>query len=143
MSKILCFLNSEQINITCQRQRLTANNRFAIVLSFSHRVCFLINIFGKLPFSHKSDHKKEKNVVSFTHEQNIICCQTQLDDIAHEQAIICGLLFTGHMVGSRPMKRKQNLHRMITIIRAVFYSYPTWQGIYSGLKLFGSKQGEP
>ena len=34
-----------------------ANNRSAIVLSFSHRVCFLINIFEKLPFSHKSDHR--------------------------------------------------------------------------------------
>ena len=25
---------------------------------------------------------------SFTHEHNIICSQTQLDDIAHEQTII-------------------------------------------------------
>ena len=40
------------------------------------------------------------------------------------------------------MKRKKNLHWMIMIIRAVLYSYPTWQGIYSGLKLFGSKEGE-
>ena len=38
-----------------------------------------MNIFGKrsdLPFSRKSDHKKDKSVVSFTHEQNIICGQT-------------------------------------------------------------------
>ena len=35
----------------------------------------MINIFGKLPFPHKSDHKKKKSVLSFT----------QLDDIAHEQ----------------------------------------------------------
>ena len=28
-------------------------------------------------FSPKSDRKKEKSVVSFTHEQNIICSQTQ------------------------------------------------------------------
>ena len=35
--------------------------------------------------SHKSD--KEKSVVSFMHEQNIICSQTQLDDIGHEQTI--------------------------------------------------------
>ena len=51
-----------------------------------------MNILGKrsdLPFSRKSDRKKEKSVVSFTHEQNIICSQTQLDDIAHEQTIIC------------------------------------------------------
>ena len=28
-------------------------------------------------------------MLSFTYEQIIICCQTQLDDIAHEQTIIC------------------------------------------------------
>ena len=48
-------------------------------------------------------------VVSFTHEQNIICSQLQIDDIAHEQTIICRQLFAGHKVGSRPMKRKKNL----------------------------------
>ena len=39
------------------------------------KVCFLKNIFGKqsnLPFSCKSDRKKEKSLVSFTHEQNIL-----------------------------------------------------------------------
>ena len=29
-------------------------------------------------------------MVSFTHDQNIICSQTQLEDIAQEQTIICG-----------------------------------------------------
>ena len=51
-----------------------------------------MNILGKrsdLPFSRKSDRKKEKSTDSFTHEQNIICSQTQLDGIAHEQIIIC------------------------------------------------------
>ena len=52
-------------------------------------------------------------MVSFMHEQNIICSQTQLDDIAHEQTIICRQLFAGHVVGSRPMKRKKKWHRMI------------------------------
>ena len=52
-------------------------------------------------------------MVSFTHEQNIICSQTQLDGIAHEQTIICRQLFAGHTVGSQPMKRKKNLPRMI------------------------------
>ena len=55
-------------------------------------------------------------MVSFTHEQNIICNQTQLDDIAHEQTIICRQLFAGHVVSSQPMKRKNNLLRMIIII---------------------------
>ena len=48
-------------------------------------------------------------MVSFMHEQNIICSQTQLDEIAHEQTIIHGQLFAGHVVGPRPMKRKKNL----------------------------------
>ena len=49
-----------------------------------------MNILGKrndLPFSRKKDRKKEKSKVSFTHVQNIICSQTQLDGIAHEQTI--------------------------------------------------------
>ena len=55
-----------------------------------------MNILGKrsdLPKSRKSDRKKEETTVSFTHVQNIICSQTlsqtELDDIAHEQTIIC------------------------------------------------------
>ena len=75
-----------------------------------------MNILGKrsdLPFSRKSDRKKEKSVVSFTHEQNSICSQKQLNDIAHEHTIICRQLFAGHVVDSPPMKRKKHLHRMI------------------------------
>ena len=71
-----------------------------------------MNIPGKrsdLLFSCKSDRKKEKSTVSFTHLQNIICSQTQLDGIGHEQAIICRQLFPGHVVGSRPVKRKKNV----------------------------------
>ena len=78
-----------------------------------------MNIFGKrsdLPFSHKSDGKKEKSSVSLTHVQNIICSQTQLDGIALEKTIICRQLFGGHVVGCRPMKRKKNLLRMIIIV---------------------------
>ena len=80
---------------------------------------FLMNILGKrsdLSFSRKSDREKEKSSVSFTHEQNIICSQTLLDGIAHEQTIICRQLFAGHVVGSRPMKRKKNLLRIIIFI---------------------------
>ena len=92
-----------------------------IVLSFDHRVCLFNNYpweakQSDLPFSHRSDRKKEKSTVSFMYEQNIICSQTLLDGIAHEQTIICRQLFAGHLVGSRPMKRKKNLLRMIIII---------------------------
>ena len=83
---------------------------------WSPNLFFLMNILGKrsaLPFSRKGDRKKEKSTVSFTHVHNIICSQTQLDGIAHEQTIICRQLFAGHVVGSWPMKRKKNLLRMI------------------------------
>ena len=76
-----------------------------------------MNILGKrrdLPFSRKSD-RKEKSTVFFTHEQNIICSQTLLDTIAHEQTLNCGQLFAGHVVGPRPMKRKKNLLRLIMV----------------------------
>ena len=75
-------------------------------------------------------------MVSFTHEQNIICSQTKLDDIAHKQTIICRQLFAGHVMGSRPIKRKENLHRII--IRVVFaehhlssYSPVPFREVYS------------
>ena len=53
-------------------------------------------------------------MVSFTHEQNFICSQTKLDDIAHEENIIFWQLFAGHVVRSQLMKRKKNFQRMIT-----------------------------
>ena len=58
-------------------------------------------------------------MVSSTHEQNSICSPKKLNDIAHEQTIICRQLFAGHVVGSRPMKRKKHLHRMIITINSV------------------------
>ena len=54
-------------------------------------------------------------MASFTHEQNFICSQTQLDEIAHEQIIIWGQLFAGHVVGSWSMKMKKTLHQNIII----------------------------
>ena len=45
----------------------------------------------ELPFSHKS-------VMSTAHEQNIICSKTP----------ICRQLFADHVMGSRPMKTKDN-----------------------------------
>ena len=55
-------------------------------------------------------------MASFTREQNSICSQKQLNDIAHEHTIICRQLFAGHVVGSWPMKRKKHLHQMIIVI---------------------------
>ena len=90
-----------------------------------------MNIFRKrsnLPFSCKSDRRKERSMVSLTHEQNIICSQTlsqtKWDNIAHEQTIICRQLFAGHVVGSQPMKRKKNLPWMIVITILLCCSLP-------------------
>ena len=43
----------------------------------------------------------------------IICSKTHLGGTTHEQSIICRKWFAGHVVGSRPMKRKGKSHRMI------------------------------
>ena len=90
------------------------------MLSTEFNNCFIIQLLSKFFDKYLQDHKKEKSVLSFAHEQNIICSQTlsqtQLDNVAHEQTIICRQLFVGHVVGSRPIKRKKKLHRMITSI---------------------------
>ena len=64
--------NSKLINETVTNHDILRLPSSVIVLSFDHRVCFLMNILGRqsdLPFSRKSDRKKEKSVVSFMHEQ--------------------------------------------------------------------------
>ena len=86
---------------------------FIILVSLDHRVCFSIICEAICQLQSRSGRKKKKNVVSLTHEQNIICSLTQLDAIAHEQAIIWRQSFTGNVLDSRPIKRKKNLHRMI------------------------------
>ena len=70
--------------------------------------------------------KKEKSAVSSTHERNIICDQTQLDAIAHEQTIICMQLFAGYVVGFRLMKRKKNCYRMTTHLSETDFRTGTW-----------------
>ena len=58
-------------------------------LSFDLRVFFLLNnLLVDLSFWRNSDRKKEKGVVSFTNDPNIIFSQTHLDNIVHEQTII-------------------------------------------------------
>ena len=56
-----------------------------------------------LPFSHKS-------VMSTAQDQNIICSKT----------LICRQFFAGHVLGSRPMKRKDKIQRIIIIIIAAY-----------------------
>ena len=69
-----------------------------------------MNILGKrsdLPFSRKGNRKKEKSTVSFTHVHNIICSQTQLDGIAHEQTIICRQFFCRSRGGLLANEKKE------------------------------------
>ena len=49
-------------------------------------------------------HKDVHTII--THEQNIIGIKIRLDGTTHEHTIICRQLFAGHVMGSRPMKRK-------------------------------------
>ena len=94
--------------------------------SFSAPVLTLLTRSGVeiatcLPFSR--DRKREKSVVSFTHEQNIICSQTQLEDSAHKQTVIRRQSFARHVGGSRPIKREKKLRRMIM---ALIWSLKLW-----------------
>ena len=91
---------------------------YHVLWSFDYQVWFLRISSGReaiCHFSLKSGRKKEKSVVSITHEHNTICRQTQLNVIAHEQTIISRQLFAGHKVSFRPLKRKKHLHRLIKI----------------------------
>ena len=128
LSQISWFVSGDQIshlpkpkaeasNWPARHRRITifCDNRVQLLFYHSISKFFFMNIFGKRSdllffFSRKNDWKKEKSVVSFTHEQNIICSRTQLDDIAHEQTIILRQLFRCHVVGFGLMKWKKNSH---------------------------------
>ena len=112
------FVNASQVNYSAEVNNWSAKHTdkseyFAITecndffIVWSPSLFFRMNIFrkrGDLPFSHKSDRKKEKSVVLFTHDQNINYLQPNiLDNIAHEQTIYFWQLFAGHVVGPRPM----------------------------------------
>ena len=38
----------------------------------------------------------------------LFAVEKQMEDIGHEQTIICRQLFAGHVLGSQPMKTKKN-----------------------------------
>ena len=58
-----------------------------------------------------------KSMVSVAHKHNIICNKTQSEGTMYEQTIVCTQnLFACHIVGSRPMKRKEKTHQMIRIL---------------------------
>ena len=59
------------------------------------------------------------------HEQNIICSQIQLDDIAHEQTIIRSQFFAGHMADFQPIKGKKFFLNFFLMLMVKFKSF--WQ----------------
>ena len=81
-----------------------------IVLRFDHQINFLMNICQEVKWSAifhaRAIAGRRKVWFHFMHEQNIICSQTQLDNIAHEQTIIRRQFFATQMMGFQPIKRK-------------------------------------
>ena len=113
---------------TCENNMLSSNVRNIINnLPVASRSIILpklrqiidLHIFGKrnnLPFFMQEQWQEGESVVLFTYEQNIICSQTQLNNIAHEQTIISRQLFVDHVVGVWPMKSKKILHKTIITV---------------------------
>ena len=107
-------------SIICRSRRLkqitdvrdTGKSQYFVITEFNN--CFIIRSPSFCQWTSSGSEAiclfSHKNVM---HEQNIICSQTQLDDIVHEQTVTCRQLFAGHVVGFQPMKRKKNLLRMI------------------------------
>ena len=52
----------------------------------------------------------------------ILFAAKHIECTKHVQTIICRQLFAGHVVGSRPMDRKEKMHRMrISFVLQAFY----------------------
>ena len=82
-----------------------------IVLSLDHRVCFFFIEYlweanRSAIFTQEPPQKEEKRGFIYA-VAKYYSQRKKLDDIAHEQTIICWQLFAGHVVSSRPMKRKK------------------------------------
>ena len=75
-------------------------------------IIWLLSLFSYLnhSLSAQGSHLplfKQQGGYNIMYEKNIICSKKNLDDTSHEQTIICMPLFAVHMLGSRPMKRKE------------------------------------
>ena len=87
------------------------NNRLS--LSFDYQVCFLMNIFGNrsdLPFfTPERLQEGEKHTFVYAWAEYYL----QPNTVGRHCACRSRPLFAGHVAGFRPMKRRENLHRMI------------------------------
>ena len=120
LSKISWFVCGEQINIICQSRRLrqiidlrdTDKSWYFALTKFYQSITefvFSMNILGKwsnLPFSRKSNHKKEKARFPLCMSRILVAAKHSWTAL-HMSRPFCRQLFAGHVVGSRPMKRKK------------------------------------
>ena len=130
LTKISSFVSGEQINYNLAEAdgwgklfflRDTEKSRYFAITEFNNcliirsPVCFLLNIAlwmvseAICHFYARAITRRRKEWFHLRMSRTLFTAKTQLDDIAHEQTIICRELFTGHVVGSRPMKRKNSL----------------------------------
>ena len=100
----------------------TAGKR-EIVSSVGNHNCFIIQssslCFDKYLreaaiFTQERSQEGEKRVFIYTWTEYYLQPSTVGRPV--EQTIICRQIFEGHLVGSRPMKRKKNLHRIIMTV---------------------------
>ena len=59
-------------------------------------------------FQARAITRRRKEWFHLRMSRTLFIAKTQLDEIAHEQTIICRKLFTGRVVGSWPMRRKNS-----------------------------------
>ena len=65
---------------------------------FRKRIKKYFFVIGSSSVFYNEYLREVKRSAVFTDEQNFICSQTRLDDIAHKQTIICRQLFEGHVM---------------------------------------------
>ena len=102
--KQIKYLPQAEVNKWSERHWQIAilfNNRFS---QFSYLNCSLTAQGSDLPFFMRGFHYAWAEYYLL---------QNTFRVITYEQTIICRKLFAGHVVGSRPMKMKRKMHRMI------------------------------
>ena len=64
---------------------------------------------------------KRSAIIYFTQERNVMCSQTQLDDIANEQTIICKQLFAGHVVEFSANEKEEKFANVLQTASSSFF----------------------
>jgi len=111
---VICQWRADQLLQIIDLWDTDKSQYFAITEFNYHSVnefVFWMNIWDFVIFTQNWSQEREKQLVSFVHEQStsVICSQTLLDDIAHEQTIICRQLFAGDMHGGLSANEKEEI----------------------------------